>query len=156
MVFCYSDVWLENFFLSDEGLEITVVDFSESSFLPSSFVKYVLSSGLSKIGRDISELVVVPTTEGVDNTTALHAVHGPMIMGWGSFVNVGRRLFGEQPSEDDRNYEELLDEHGKPVMIPRQEQPTRTSPKGLPPLPDVPIDWDTLLPPPPRYLPRTP
>lgn len=147
MVFCYSDVWLQNFFLSNEGRTITVVDFSESSFLPSSFVKYVLSPGLSKIDRDISNLVVVPITEGVDNTAALHAVHGPMVIGWTSFVNVGRRLFGEQVSQDERNYTELVDEQGDPVVIPRREQARRESP---------PRNWDISLPPPPKYLPQVP
>lgn len=130
MVFCYSDIWLDNFILDQDANAITVIDFSETAFLPSSFAKYVLAPGLTKIKRDISGLVTVPSTEGVDNTEALHAVHGPMVMGWSGFVSAGVHLFGRQPPPEERELTDLLDENGDPIVIPRREKGPPTPPEG--------------------------
>ncbi|CAM1504718.1 Fc.00g023090.m01.CDS01 [Cosmosporella sp. VM-42] len=71
MVFCYSDVWLDN--------KVTVIDFADVSILPSSFSKFALSARQTKIGREISDLVIIPTTHGVDNTLALRVASGLMV-----------------------------------------------------------------------------
>lgn len=92
MVFCYSDVWLGNFIIDEDG-RVIVVDFADSSILPSSFSKFVLLDW-EKIKRDISALVKVPTTDGVDITLALCAAAGPIVMGPSSFVTTGRRIPG--------------------------------------------------------------
>ncbi|KAK1764401.1 hypothetical protein QBC33DRAFT_547117 [Phialemonium atrogriseum] len=92
MVFCYSDVWLGNFTIDEDG-RLTVIDFADSSILLSSFSKFVLLDW-EKIKRDISALVKVPTTDGVDNTLALCTAAGPMVMGPSSFVTTGRRILG--------------------------------------------------------------
>ncbi|KEZ43533.1 hypothetical protein SAPIO_CDS4441 [Scedosporium apiospermum] len=93
LVYGYSDVWLENFIISESG-DIAVIDFSDTSILPSSFSRFVLSGAQSKIKRDISGLVQVPTTDGVDNTLALRAAAGPMVMGPSSFASLGRKMLG--------------------------------------------------------------
>lgn len=128
MVFYYSDIWLNNFILDQEARTITVVDFSETAFLPSSFAKYVLAPGLTKIKRDISGLVTVPSTEMVDNTATLLAVHGLMVMGWSGFVSAGVRLFGHQPSPGEGALTDLLDENAGPIVIPRREEEPPTPP----------------------------
>lgn len=140
MVFCYSDIWLENFILDQDAKTVTVIDFSETAFLPSSFAKYVLSPGLTKIKRDISGLVTVPSTEGVDNTEALHAAHGPMVMGWSGFVLSGVRSFSPllsgvrsfspQPSAAHGELRDLLDENGDAIVIPRRQKGPPTPPGG--------------------------
>ena len=93
MVFCYSDVRLGNFIIDDND-NVSVLDFADTSILPSSFSKFVLSAGETKIKRDISGLVQLPTTEGVDNTAALRDVSGPMVMGPSSFATSGRQIPG--------------------------------------------------------------
>lgn len=143
MVFCYSDIWLGNFILDQDAKEITVIDFSETAFLPSSFAKFVLSPGFSKIKRDISTLVTVPSVEGVDNTEALHAVQGPMVMGFSGFVSAGVDLFGRQPPPDEVELTDLLDENDDPIVIPRRENGPPTPPPVNPnwwlPAADVPV-----------------
>ncbi len=76
MVFCYSDVWLDNFILGKDG-SISIVDFADTSFLPLSFTRFDLLGTPNKINYDISRSVSLPTTTGVDNTRALVAVAGP-------------------------------------------------------------------------------
>ncbi|KAL7623752.1 hypothetical protein AAE478_005305 [Parahypoxylon ruwenzoriense] len=93
MVFCYSDVWLDNFIIGEDG-SVSVIDFADTSFLPLSFARFVLLGTAGKINYDISQYVSLPTTTGVDNTHALMAVAGPMMMGPGSFVKVGRQIPG--------------------------------------------------------------
>lgn len=130
MVFCYSDIWLGNFILDQDAKTVTVIDFSETAFLPSSFAKYVLAPGLTKIKRDISGLITVPSTEGVDNTAALHAVHEPMVMGWSGFVSAGVHLFGRLPPPEEGELTDLLDENGDPIVIPRLKKGPPTPPGG--------------------------
>lgn len=117
MVFCYSDVWLGNFIIDDDG-RIAVIDFSEASILPSSFSKYAVAWRQPQIKCDISHLVVTPTTDGVDNTSALLAATAPMVMSSSSFVTSGRRLLGQElgKDEDDTFYRLLTDGQGRPVM----------------------------------------
>ncbi|KAK3941435.1 hypothetical protein QBC46DRAFT_382684 [Diplogelasinospora grovesii] len=93
MIFCYSDIWLENFIIGKDG-RVSVVDFADVSILPASFANFALSGTSSKIRCDISTWVNVPATTGVDNTNALIAVSGPMVMGSSSFVKVGRQIPG--------------------------------------------------------------
>ncbi len=94
LVFCYSDVWLQNFIIGDDG-RVSVVDFSDTSILPSSFARYILTGTADKIGRDISSWVRMPTTDVVDdNMMALAEAAIPMLQGPGSFARMGRRLPG--------------------------------------------------------------
>ncbi len=150
MVFCYSDIWLDNFILDQDAESITVIDFSETAYLPSCFAKFALATGASKINRDIRDLVTVPTTEGVDNTEALYAVHGPMIMGPGGFERAGNSLFGHQPPEEEVELLDLTDENGDPVVVQRREgePPPRKGPEHyLPPVNlTTPFTWPPSLP----------
>lgn len=118
MVFCYSDVWLRNFFLDDQG-NITVIDFEDASILPSSFAKFVAANAWEKIRRDIKDLVVVPQTDGVDNVATLRAIQGPLVIGGGSLSAAGRKLLGryEPELEDFRVDKIVVDEQGKPVEV---------------------------------------
>ncbi|CAI4217552.1 unnamed protein product [Parascedosporium putredinis] len=94
MVFCYSDLWLQNFMIDDDD-NVAVVDFAVVSILPSSFSKLVLFGEDSKIGRDISNLVQIPTTKGVDNTAALYDVCAPMVFSPHVFASIGCKLPGD-------------------------------------------------------------
>ncbi|RFU34105.1 hypothetical protein B7463_g2213, partial [Scytalidium lignicola] len=98
VIFCYSDVWLANFIIDQDG-RVSVLDFADSSILPSSFSKFVLAGTRDKIGCDISGWVNVPETAGVDNTYALLSTSGPMVMGPSSFVSTGRRIPGGEPKK---------------------------------------------------------
>lgn len=116
MVFCYSDVWLKNFFLDDQG-NITVIDFEDASIVPSSFARFVAANAREKIRRDIKDLVVVPQTDGIDNVATLHAIQGPSVIGGGSLSAVGRKLFGRyEPELEDFTVDKIMvDEEGNPV-----------------------------------------
>lgn len=123
MVFCYMDVWLHNFII-DHDENIVVIDFADVSFLPSSFFKYVLSADWDKIQRDISDLVQVPTTEGVDNTMAMRACKGPMTMASSAFDTMGRDLVGrDRPKAPHREHTPLRNEQGRPVERSHSEVP---------------------------------
>lgn len=91
-----------------------------------------LAPGLIKIKRNISSLITVPSTDGVDNTAALHAVHGPMVMGSSGFVSAGVQLFGHQPPPEEPEFTDLLDENADPIVIPRRGKrpPTATGGPG--------------------------
>jgi hypothetical protein len=93
MIFCYSDIWLGNFIIDDGG-HVTIVDFAHASILPSSFSKFALIRAMDMTGCDMSNWLVVPATPGVDNTSALLAASGPMVLGPSSFVTTGRRIPG--------------------------------------------------------------
>jgi hypothetical protein len=115
MVFCYSDVWLDNFIIDDED-RITVVDFEDASILPSSFSKFILAGTRDKIDRDIRKMVVVPETQGVDNTSALIAIAHPMMIGSGSFAKAGRKLLGYYTVDEDDIVDKVVtDVQGNPV-----------------------------------------
>ncbi|QKX57150.1 uncharacterized protein TRUGW13939_04258 [Talaromyces rugulosus] len=115
MVFCYSDVWLDNFIIDDTD-RIIVVNFEDVNILPSSFSKFILAGTRDKIGRDVRHMVVVPETEGVDNTSALIAVARPMMIGSGSFAKAGRKLLGYYTrDEDDVVDKTVTDAQGVPV-----------------------------------------
>jgi Choline/ethanolamine kinase len=94
MVFCHSDLYSENFLIGPNN--VTVIDFSEVSIVPSSFARYVL--WVRRLGEfDIRERICIPTTEGVDNTPALLAASGPMVTAPGTFSEMGRRAPGGDP-----------------------------------------------------------
>ena len=97
MVFCYGDLWLGNFILEvdRDKSSIAIIDFADVSILPSSFSKFVLVPRPERgFEDDMNELVRVPSTDGVDNTNALLAAAGPMVMGPASFTSCGRRVLG--------------------------------------------------------------
>lgn len=100
MVFCYSDLWPDNFLIADTG-RATVIDFSEASILPSCFSKYVLRD--NRLGIDISKLVWIPATEGVDNTEAVAAVAGRINIASAFLYKLGRR----QPGGDQETQERI-------------------------------------------------
>ncbi|KHO01885.1 Aminoglycoside phosphotransferase [Metarhizium album ARSEF 1941] len=159
MVFCYSDVWLGNFMFDDEGA-ITVVDLEDASILPSSFSRFVLAGTRAKIDRDISDMVVVPKTEGVDNTTALFAVARPMVTGSGSLATAGRKLLGNyERDEPDQVHKVVKDAQGLPVIFAIEptsplQYPTFTGPPSpLPLQPCLPPEaGEACRPPPPLWL----
>lgn len=114
MVFCYSDIWLGNFIIDDDG-NITVINFEDTSILPSSFPHFVLAGTRNKIGRDTRDLVVVPKTEGIDNTNGLIALAQPMLQGGGSLNKAGRKLLGSYTVEEtDIVNKPVLDDQGEP------------------------------------------
>ncbi|KAK2608478.1 hypothetical protein QQS21_002940 [Conoideocrella luteorostrata] len=118
MVFCYSDVWLGNFIIDDDG-GIVVVDFEDASILPSSFSRFSIAGAWDKIDRDIRDMVVVPKTEGIDNTSALFDVARPMVNGAGSFAKAGRRLLGNYDTENepDQVHKLVTDAQSQPVIF---------------------------------------
>lgn len=99
-----------------------MIDFADCSILPSSFSKFVLSASQTKIKRDISELVILPTTDNIDNTLALCVAKAPMVMGPSSYATSGRRLLGNETEEkDDRIHVVVRDSQGSPITdVPRK------------------------------------
>ncbi|KAH7011373.1 hypothetical protein EDB80DRAFT_891202 [Ilyonectria destructans] len=146
IVFCYSDVWLGNF-LIDEDNHVTVIDFADCSILPSSFSKFGFSASQTKIKRDISELVTVPTTDSIDNTLALCVAKAPMVMGPRSYASSSRRLLGNGTEEkDDRIHLVVRYAQGSPIIdVPREVLKTPGYEKSL-----SFVDLPPLSPPPPR------
>lgn len=108
MVFHHSDLYPDNFIIADNG-EITVIDFSDTSVLPSSFAKYSLTE--NRLGFAIKGRVYIPVTEGVDNTFPLLAAFGPMVMGSYSFAMMGKRTPGGD-METQNKIRESLEERG--------------------------------------------
>lgn len=87
-----------------------MVDLEGASILPSSFSRFVLTGTRDKIDGDIRDMVVVPKTEGIDNTSALFAVARPMVMGSGSFATAGRKLLGSyERDEPDQVHKVVMD-----------------------------------------------
>lgn len=99
MIFCQSDWFPNNFIIDSDGC-VTAIDFSDASILPSSFAKYMLWE--HRLGFDMHERVYIPATEGVDNTEALLATAGPMVMGPSSFSSMGRRFMGGDSDTQQR------------------------------------------------------
>ncbi|KAK2609345.1 hypothetical protein QQS21_002126 [Conoideocrella luteorostrata] len=138
MVFCYSDVWLGNFLIDNEG-SITMVDFEDASILPSSFSRFILVGTRDKINRDIRDMVVVPTTKGIDNTSALFAVARPMVMGWGSFAKAGQKLLGYfTQDEPDQVHKVVRDAQGQPLILAIEPARPPQNPASTEPLPPPP------------------
>lgn len=135
MVFCYGDIWLENFIIDDQKSRVTVIDFSEANYLPSSFSKWLLL-GSGKIRRNISSLVVIPSTEGIDNTEALRDAGAFMIQCSSSFNKFGLRLVSQWPGAQehsdslDRKYRSI-DKVDK-VVVDSQGRPVVTGADGVP------------------------
>ncbi|KAK2877180.1 hypothetical protein FQN49_001375 [Arthroderma sp. PD_2] len=100
MVFCFSDLWLGNFIIDDQN-RVVVIDFGDVSVLPSSFSKFALLPSQNDYPIDISSWVKVPSTDDVDNTEALCAIAGPMMVGSSSFESIGQRIAGArwQPTD---------------------------------------------------------
>lgn len=142
MVYCYSDLWLENFIIGEEG-EITVIDFSEVSFLPSSFFKFALESKGDRLNRDITALITVPETEGIDNIDALRLAAAPMIMASSSFARAGYAMLGRPPAKTiDRVEKPIFDEGGHPVEVVLEDPPPEPD---NPPNPDLSPDFAKFL-----------
>ena len=85
IVLCYSDLFPGNFIIDDED-NITIIDFSDTSIVPSSFVKYALWD--HRVGFDIGEWVYVSATDGVDNFETLQSVQGRMVIGPASYAKL--------------------------------------------------------------------
>lgn len=71
---------------------VTVIDFADASFLPSSFSKFVTHWRWGDIKRDITDIVITPTAKGVDNTRAISVIAGYIVQASGSFSKIGRRM----------------------------------------------------------------
>lgn len=92
MIYCYGDIWPENFILDlDHGL-ITIIDFGIVSILPSSFARYALQ--IRRFETDLEDFINIPSTDGVDNTGALWSAGACMVQGSSSFGPCGRRILG--------------------------------------------------------------
>jgi hypothetical protein len=118
LIFCYSDIWLDNFIIDENG-RVVVIDFEDASILPASFANFVLASTRDKIKRNIRPLVHVPMTDGVDNTKALYAIFGPMVQGAGSFAKAGRQRLGLGTCtvhKDPELHQLVTDKHGRPLV----------------------------------------
>lgn len=143
MVFCYSDVRPDNFIIDDEDC-ITVVDYEDASILPSSFSNFILTGTRDKIDRDIRHMVVIPKTEGVNNTSALIAIARPMMMGSGSFAKAGRKLLGYYTVDEDDIVDKVVtDAQGIPVcafMEPLTPLDISITASPLPPPPPPPLE----------------
>lgn len=148
MVFCYSDIWLGNFILDDEG-RITVVDFELASILPSSFSKFALADSRSKMNRDIGPMVVVPQAKDIDNTRALSAI-SCLVQVRAGFAKAGRKILGYYEMEEvDRVDKLVTDEHGQPVSAPAETSVTPESGPEPEPEPEPTVDYSVQRLPPP-------
>ena len=104
IVLCYSDLFPGNFIIDDKD-NITIIDFSDTSIVPLSFVKYAPWD--HKHGFDISQWVYIPTIEGVDNFEALLNIQRRMVIGPSSYAKLGRRLRGGD-KESQESIKEIL------------------------------------------------
>ncbi|EZF24661.1 hypothetical protein H112_02767 [Trichophyton rubrum D6] len=93
LVFSHPDIWPGNIIIGDDG-RTTIIDFAGSSILPSSFVKYSLSSSKKDREYNLMTWVDLPCPDGIDNVKALWAISDPMIMGTASFARAGWRVPG--------------------------------------------------------------
>ncbi|KFZ14334.1 hypothetical protein V501_03289 [Pseudogymnoascus sp. VKM F-4519 (FW-2642)] len=101
MVFCQSDHYHENFMI-DADDRVTAIDFADSSIVPSSLAKYAAVSVGYRLHFDFRQWVEVLATEGIDNTMAMAAVSGAIVMGSNSFYKLGRRLPGGDDETQNR------------------------------------------------------
>lgn len=124
LIFCYSDLWLGNFII-DEQKRVAVIDFADVSILPSSFLKYAILDSIHKLGRDISDLVTVPSTPGVDNTNAVLACQASLSMAPCGFYELGLELLGNAEGEESIEAvpedKPLMDAEGRRVTVSYQE-----------------------------------
>ena len=106
--------------IGDDG-RVTVIDFAVASLLPSCFSKFVIRWRSGHIKRDISNMVVTPTTEGVDNTEALSVVAGYIVQASGSFSKIGRSVLSVEnggpvlDNVDDVD-KVVVDTQGQPIV----------------------------------------
>lgn len=144
LVFCYSDIWPDNFLIDNDNT--IVVDFADVSILPSSFSKFALKTATSKMKCDMTHLVIIPMTDGVDNTPALLDVYSLMSMGSSSFATSGRRLLGDEKNQDIKKVRQLLtNEQGSPVTVSFEEdEGYETEPAQPPPPPPGPCNLMTI------------
>ncbi|OBT84845.1 hypothetical protein VE02_05919 [Pseudogymnoascus sp. 03VT05] len=101
MVFCQSDNYHENFMI-DADDRVTAIDFADLSIAPPSLAKYASVGVGYRLHFDFRQWVEVPATEGIDNTVAMMAVSGAIVMGSNSFYKLGRRLPGGDDETQDR------------------------------------------------------
>ncbi|GBF65388.1 hypothetical protein TMEN_8105 [Trichophyton mentagrophytes] len=95
LVFSHPDIWPGNIIIGDDGCT-TIIDFAGSSILPSSFVKYSITTTKKYREYDLMSWVDIPCPDGIDNVKALFAISGPMVMGSGSFARAGWRVPGHR------------------------------------------------------------
>ncbi|EFQ98072.1 hypothetical protein MGYG_08917 [Nannizzia gypsea CBS 118893] len=102
MVFCYTDIHPGNFIISDDG-HITIIDFSETSILPSSFARYAVISSYHNPEYKIAPWIDIPgdCDEVAENTFALFESSRKLVMSYHRFCEIGDRLFGTDPLEVD-------------------------------------------------------
>lgn len=58
---CYSDIWGDNFFITETG-QICVIDLEDAAFLPTSFMNFVLHGGNKPLAKSISDKVSLPVS----------------------------------------------------------------------------------------------
>ncbi|KAH7033064.1 uncharacterized protein B0I36DRAFT_240911 [Microdochium trichocladiopsis] len=91
LIFCYSDIHLDNFIIDDRD-QISVVDFADTSYLPSSFQKFDLLGTREKLGFDLTAIVKTPATQGIDNTAVLFETYPSLVVSFSSFVKAGKMM----------------------------------------------------------------
>ncbi|KXJ97237.1 hypothetical protein Micbo1qcDRAFT_229955 [Microdochium bolleyi] len=91
MIFCYSDIYLENFIIDKKG-QVHVIDFADASYLPRSFQKLALFTSGEGLDDRTMALFDVASAVDIDNTAALLDAVGPMVIGFSSFVTAGRTV----------------------------------------------------------------
>lgn len=78
----------------NENGDVIAIDFSITSIVPSSFAKYA-ALGVDDLHRyPILEWADIPSTDGVNNISALGATVAPMVIGPSSFARCGQRIPG--------------------------------------------------------------
>jgi hypothetical protein len=101
MVFWHCDIHGGNFMINDKS-ELFVIDFTQMSILPLSFVKYLtLTGGYDGLGVTLRPWVHFPDMGGqsCENASVLVELQGPMIQSC-SFVKICNRVPGYTPPEE--------------------------------------------------------
>ncbi|KAK7990469.1 hypothetical protein PG990_014749 [Apiospora arundinis] len=75
LVFCQPDWYAKNFMVDDRS-QAVAIDFADASFVPSSFVTYLLSQHHNRLREDVDGKFWIPPPEGTRNATALRFLSG--------------------------------------------------------------------------------
>ncbi|KAK6852125.1 hypothetical protein PG995_012250 [Apiospora arundinis] len=101
LVFCQPDWYAKNFMVDDRG-QAVAIDFADASFVPSSFVTYLLSQHYNRLGEDVDGKVWIPPPEGTRNATALRYLSGRTMARSYDFYKTGEKVSGGDRETQDR------------------------------------------------------
>jgi serine/threonine protein kinase len=62
---CYSDITEDNFLITKAG-QVYVIDFQDAAFLPTTFMSFVLHTGMKPLAKTISNKVSLPKSANLD------------------------------------------------------------------------------------------